>query len=463
MDSQHRYSRLGMAAIAALCLWAAVAAAPAAAGTIPHLQWTNVYGPTTNQDMWNDVAVGPGHSVYVCGTQNLGQGLAWLMTVAKYGANQKPLWQTILNPAVETWSDGGASSQGRALAVDHAGNVIVVGSSGASAGGFAVVKFASSDGHIIWQKDFRLAGDASARDVVLDSAGNAYVTGRATTGPATGVAMYAAKFRAADGKRLWQNLYSGPLLTSEGDAIAIDASRDTYVIGSTLGSGSSNQWVTRKVSAAGKSLWTHRWSGALKLGDVPSTVTVSTSAVYVAGSTQTDVAGSHDAVLVKYDLAGHRRWAKQFKHPGTDAVVYGACLDSSGRLLFCGLRHSNVPGPDKTFLAKVTPAGKTVWLRSDPSPSNPLGAMGYYAIVRGPSGSMYLSGFEAPSATDTDILIEKRTATGKVAWQADFGWPDGGDDNGGALALDGTAGLYVTGEIWTTNNFIDATLQKYKP
>ena len=120
MDSQHRYSRLGMAAIAALCLWAAVAAAPAAAGTIPHLQWTTIYGPTTNQDMWSDVAVGPGHSVYVCGTQNLSMGLAWLMTVAKYGADQKPLWQTILNPAVETWSNSGAGSEGRALAVDHA-------------------------------------------------------------------------------------------------------------------------------------------------------------------------------------------------------------------------------------------------------------------------------------------------------------------------------------------------------
>ena len=463
MDSQKRHSRLGMAAIAALCLWAAVAAAPAAAGTIPHLQWTTIYGPTTNQDMWNDAAVGPGHSVYVCGTENLSQGLAWLMTVAKYGANQKPLWQTQLNPAVETWSDGGAGSEGSALAVDHAGDVIVAGSSFASGGGFAVVKFAGSDGHIIWQKDLMLVGYAAATDVVLDGAGNAYVTGTAVGGMSTGRTMYTAKFRASDGKRLWENLYSGPTLYSDGDAIAIDAGRTTYVIGSTVGTGSWDQWVTRKISPAGKSLWTHRWSGAFKHADLPSTINVSKSAVYVAGSTQTDVAGSHDVVFVKYDLAGHRRWVKQFKHTGTDAQVYGACLDSSGNPLLCGLRHPLASGPDKTFLAKVTPAGKTAWLHSSPAPSNPLGAMGYYDIVRGPSGSMYLSGFEAPSATDTDVLVEKRTAAGKVAWRADFGWPDGGDDNGGALALDGTAGLYVTGEIWTTTNFYDAALQKYKP
>ena len=462
MVSQHRYSRLGVAVILALCVWAAVAAAPAAA-SIPHLQWTSVYGPTANQDTWNDVAVGPGHSIYVCGTQNLSQGLAWLMTVAKYGADKKPLWQTILKPGVETWSDGGAGSEGRALAVDHAGNVIVVGSSFASGGGFAVVKFAGSDGHIIWQKDFMLAGYAAATDVVLDRAGNAYVTGTAVGGMSTGRAMYTAEFRASDGKRLWENLYSGPTLSSDGDAIAIDASRDTYVIGSTVGTGSWDQWIMRKISPSGQSLWTHRWSGAFKHADLPSTVTVSKSAVYVAGSTQTDVAGSYDAVLVKYGLSGQRRWVKQFKHPGTDSRVYGACLDSSGRLLLCGLRHPVASGPDKTFLAKVTAAGKTVWMRSDHAPGNALGAMGYYGIVKGPSGSMYLSGFEAPSATDTNVLVEKRTAAGKIAWRADWGGPDGGDDNGGPLTLDGTAGLFVTGQVWTTTDFIDATLQKYKP
>ena len=39
----------------------------------------------------------------------------------------------------------------------------------------------------------------------------------------------------------------------------------------------------------------------------------------------------------------------------------------------------------------------------------------------------------------------------------------GGDDDAGPLALDGTAGLYVSGSIWTTTNSYDATLQKYKP
>jgi uncharacterized membrane protein len=91
MDSHHRYSHLTIAVAVAIAVlaasWAAAAASPASAA-IPHLQWTAIYGPTVNQDQWSDVAMGPGHTVYVCGTQNLGQGTDWLMTVAKFSANK---------------------------------------------------------------------------------------------------------------------------------------------------------------------------------------------------------------------------------------------------------------------------------------------------------------------------------------------------------------------------------------
>ena len=469
MDSHYRYSHLTIAvAVVAIVLAAAWAAtAPPASAAIPHLQWTSIYGPTVNQDQWSDVAMGPGHTVYVCGTQNLGQGTDWLMTVAKFSAAKKLLWATPTIPGVRTWSNDGNGSSGHALAVDHSGNVIVAGSSFAPNGGFAVIKFSGVDGHVLWQKDLMLVGPGSAADIVLDSSGNAYVTGTAVAGMSTGQVIYTAKFRASDGKKRWENLLGGPApgpsQYGQGIVIAIDSHRNTYVIGSAMASSTYDAWMIEKISPAGKQLWAHHWSGAFKRSDQPSCLAVAAKAVYVAGATQTDVSGSHDAVLVKYDLSGRRLWTRQFKHANTAAYVNGLCFDSYGHLLLAGVRHPVSSGPDKTFLVKVTTAGKTVWMRSQASPSNPLGTMAYYGIVKGPAGSMYLSGREAPSATDTDILVEKRTSAGKVAWSADFGWPDGGDDDAGPLALDGTAGLYVCGEIWTTNNFYDATLQKFKP
>ena len=470
MDSHRRYSHLTIAvAVVAIVLGAAwAAAASPALAAVPHLQWTFRYGPTVNQDQWSDVAMGPGHTVYVCGTQNLGQGTDWLMTVAKFSAQRKLLWATPTIPGVQIWSDDGYGSRGSALAVDHSGNVIVVGSSFDPSGGFAVVKFSGVDGHVLWQKDFMLVGPGSAADVVLDSSGNAYVTGSAVVGMSTGQVVYTAKFQASNGKKLWENLLGGPApgkSDGQGTAIAIDAHRNTYVIGSAVASSTYDAWMVEKISPAGKKLWAHHWSGAFKHSDQPSCLAVSAKAkaVYVAGNTQTDIHGSYDAVLVKYDLSGRRLWTRQFKHAKTAAYVNGLCFDSYGHLLIAGQRHPISNGPDRTFLAKLTTAGKTVWLRSQASPSNPLGAMAYYGIVKGPAGSMYLSGFEAPSATNTDILVEKRTSAGKVVWSADYGWPDGGDDDAGPLVRDGTTGLYVCGEIWTAANFYDATLQRFKP
>ena len=470
MDSHHRYSHLTIAvAVAFIVLataWAAAAASPAS-GAIPHLQWTSIYRPPVNQDQWSDVAMGPSHTVYVCGTQNFGQGTDWLMTVAKFSAAKKLLWATPTIPGVKTWSDGGNGSSGHALAVDYGGNVIVVGSSFAPGGGFAVIKFSGADGHVLWQKDFMLVGPGSAADVVLDSSGNAYVTGTAVGGMSTGQVIYTAKFRASDGKKLWENLLGGPApgpsQYGRGITIAIDAHRNTYVIGSAMASSTYDAWMVEKISPAGKRLWAHHWSGAFKHSDQPSCLAVSTSAVYVAGNTQTDTLGSYDAVLVKYNLSGRRLWTKQFKHAKTNAIVNGLCFDSYGHLLIAGLRHPVSTGPDRTFLAKLTTTGKTYWLRSQASPSNPLGAMAYYDIVKGPAGSMYLSGFEAPSATDTNILVEKRTSAGKVSWSADYGWQDDGDDDAGRLVRNGTTALYVCGEIWTTTTFYDATLQRFKP
>ena len=471
MDSHHRSSHLtiAVAVIAGVLAlaWAAAVAPPAVAGSIPHLQWTSIYAPTVNQDSWNDVAMGPGHTVYVCGTQNVGQGVGeWIMTVARYNAAGKLMWETPTIPGVKTWADSADGSEGNALAVDHAGNVIVVGASYADGGGFAVVKFSGVDGHVMWKKDFMLVGPGPATDVVLDSAGNAYVTGTAVGGMSTGEVIYTAKFRASDGRKLWENLLgpaTGPSKDGRGIALAIDAHRNTYVVGHASATSTYDDWMVQKISPAGKTLWAHKWRGPYKHVDMPSCLALSTGAVYVAGTTQTDPNGSTDAVVVKYNLSGKRLWTKQIKLAATQTEVSGMCFDSYGHLLLAGQRRSLGNGSVKTFLTKLTANGKTDWLRSQASPSNPLGAMAYFGIVKGPTGSMYLSGYEAPSATDDNMLIEKRTSAGKIAWRADYGWQDNGDDSAGALVRDGTTALYVSGEIRQTATFYDATLQRFKP
>jgi hypothetical protein len=460
-----RLPHLALSVVFLVLLSAAVSLPAAAAVRLP--VWDDRYGPTLGQDEWNDIARGPGHTVFVAGTMGFTQGTGSEMTLAKFDTAGTRVWQSPTIPGVKTWLGFGASTRGYALAVDRHGDAIVAGFSSWSSGGFAVVKFSGADGQVIWWQDLQLAGYASAEDVVVDRSGNAYVTGIALGDASVGAAMYTVKLAATDGATKWQNLYSSPQLGAGSAAIAIDAKRNTYVTGYTLTLAKGTDWVTRKISAAGTSVWTRRWDGA-KRDDSPDHVIVASKggAIYVCGMSETASATTRDAVLVRYSASGRRVWQRRFAKANTDSIPRGMCFDSRGAVLICGERLAADPAKtDASLLVKVTTSGKTVWLRSSTSPYNPAGDLQYADIVRGPSGSMYVSGKVEPSNTGSSAIVERRRANGSVAWRSVYGWPDPDENGAGPMALDGTTRLYVAGWLQTTdpNGFIDALLMGYKP
>jgi hypothetical protein len=455
-----------LAGLLVLIAWmAATVALPVTASAgIPHLAWTDVYGPTTGDDQWRDIARGPGHTIYVAGVLGFTQGPGWQMTIAKYDAAGTRVWATPTIPGVKTWLGLGANARGNALAVDRTGDAIAAGSSASSSGGFAVVKFSGADGHVVWEQDLRLTGAAAARDVVVDRDGNAYVTGYAETG--TGSAMFTVKLAGADGAKKWQNLYSGPQHEGEGDAIAIDAGRNTYVAGYVIGAGGFGDWAVRKISPAGTTRWTNRWDGASHLSDGATQVitTANGGAIYIMGQSAKGAGGRYDGILMRYSARGHRVWLRRFGKSATSSWLEGLCFDSRGAILACGAsRPLDASKPTATLLVKLSAGGRRAWLRSSTSPYDATQSCGYSDVVRGPSGSMYLGGSVQPGVTDYGMLIEKRRASGSLAWRAQFSWPDAGDDRAGKLLLDGTTGLYVTGSLSTTAGFLDAVLQRYEP
>lgn len=451
--------RLILVALLALVfagLGAAATASPVAAAVRWPL-WTNWYHPTAEQDAWSDIAVGPGHKTYVCGTQGLTQGPGAKMVVARYRASSaSPVWRV-------TWDGGSMFAQGYALAVDRKGDVVVCGSSSVPSRGYAVVKFSGKDGHVLWEHDLGDATHNWAVDVAVDKSSNVYATGNMHGGVLTGNAIVTMKF-SAGGALVWQHSYKGPMLSSEVSALALDAKRNAYVTGATSTSDGLD-WVTLRISPSGKQVWEQLWGGGAHLTDLSRRLVLSSKgALYVAGESQQTDVNDMDAVVIRYDRAGDVYWVKQFAQPSSADVVSEACLGSSGDLLLCGSqRPLDLTQAMKAWVCSVIPAGKTRWSKASAARSNPDGAMYYLDIVPGPGGSMYLAGSVEPDATDSDILVEKRSAKGALLWESVFGWPDGDYDQGGPLALDGASGLYVCGRVQSAADFVDAVLLKYKP
>jgi hypothetical protein len=450
-------------ALVVLCLLLVAGAAPAA-GAASGLLWTDRYVGTPEIDQWNDVAIGPDHTVYVCGSQGLTQGPGANIMVAKYGPGGSRLWQNLLFDGIVLWDGGSDYAQGDALAVDRDGDVVVAGSTATATGGFALVKLSGVDGHILWSKDVRLVGAAWARDVAVDKYRNIYVTGTMEGGMSVGTAIVTRKY-SSDGHKRWEDIYSGPLLSSDARSLALDGSRNVYVIGSTQSTTGGTDWVTMRISPTGDRKWARRWDGLAHGQDwLAGLVVPATGGAFVAGSTQTADINRDDAVVVRYGQNGKRLWTRQITKTGSTTYVSDLAMDSGGNLLLCGNRRPvGANDPVHGFLAKVSATGAKRWTRDLASFGNPAGDMPFFAIVAGPSGSMYLAGSVEPSDTDDDCLIEKRNSYGTIQWRAIYGWQEGDDDLASPLALDGSRGLYVCEHLASATTFIDAGLQKYRP
>jgi hypothetical protein len=136
--------------------------------------WVARYNsPANGPDTPAQVAVDAGGNVYVTGSSK-GNNSDLDYATLKYSASGVQLWVARYNGAVNH------ADQAAALAVDSGGNVFVTGGSEGSSGNFdfATLKY-SGAGAQLWAQRYASAADIDllATALVLDSAGNVYITG----------------------------------------------------------------------------------------------------------------------------------------------------------------------------------------------------------------------------------------------------------------------------------------------
>jgi len=263
--------------------------------------WTNRYnGPGNGDDRANAVAVDGSGNVIVTGNP----------VTLKYSGAGVPLW-TNYNTIQVT-----------AMALDGNNNVIVTGSSIGSGCNpdYATIKY-SAAGVPLWTN--RYNGPANDYDeatgVAVDRSGNVIVTG-GSDGDGFGYDyVYATIKYSGAGVPLWTNRYSE---TGDGQdtayAVAVDDSGNVFVTGTSIGSGSGHDCATIKYSGAGVPLWTNRYNGTGNAYDQANAVAVDASGnVFVTGSSYESGSFSYDYVTIKYASAPLLTIA----HPATDTVA----------------------------------------------------------------------------------------------------------------------------------------------
>ncbi len=481
-------------------------------------RWTARYDHHANQpDVAYDVAVDEAGDVVVTGS-SYGDGSHYDYATVKYsGGDGAPLWVARYRSPDDTRAD-----IARAVALDVAGDAIVTGQTyDANLGyGFATVKYSGDDGSQQWvaRHDGEGSGNDSAcavmagndggiwvagtqsgplnhdyglihygangvehwatnegslpgqtehlaenRALVVDTAGNSYVTGRVSN---HSTADYVTMKFAPNGSLLWRSTYNGPGNGFDAaSTLVLDDADGVIVTGSSLGADGSYDYATVKYSATdGGQLWAARYDGPANGYAMAIAMAVDAFGDVAVLGQATGEDGSIDYAIVKYSgangnelwVASHGGAAKGEDYP--TAVVF----DSSGDVVATGsTQYTSGAGyaiPAYTTLKYAGANGAMLWLAHYAGPEHG----GDYAVdvALDDADNVVVTGYSFGDNSADYLTVKYSGADGAQLWDARYNGPSNGRDNATDVAIDGAGDVVVTG-FSPSGQFNDFATVKY--
>jgi hypothetical protein len=368
---------------------------------------SSTYLGSSQYDYGDDVAVDSAGNAYVTGLT--ASSSAFPTTAGAFQTTRASTYDafvTKVSPTgtllYSTYLGGGADDEGMAIAADAAGNVYVAGRTSSTnfpttSGAHSRTKSWYDD---IFVAQINPAGSAlvfstylggmdneHADGVAVDASGNAYVTGKtlSTDFPTTAGAfrrtfysVFAAKVTPAGALA-----YSTFLGDGDGNGIAVDASGNAYLTGTTTSTtfpttagaySSSGGTFVSKLNAAGSGLAYSTYGNGMGGADIATDVSGN---AYVAGS-----------AVMKLNAAGT---AVVYSYPASYGE--GIAVDASGNAYVAGWTGATT-FPTTTGAYQTSNAGANDAFVLKLSPSGGLA----YSTYLGGAGSDYASGIAVDSS-----------------------------------------------------------------
>jgi uncharacterized delta-60 repeat protein len=342
-----------------------------------------------------------------------------------------------------------------ATAVDASGNVYVTGSSYASNGApdYATIKYSSS-GETLWVQRYNGGGWDSATELVLDAAGNVYVTGHSSG--SGGFDYVTIKYSSA-GAQEWVANYDGAGSDDWPTALAVDAVGNVYVTGWSFGDGTFIDYATVKYSASGIEQWARRYNGPGNTKDRAWALAVDASGnVYVTGDSGEGSQNLSDYVTVKYNSSGMQQWAVNYNNLYDYAT--DVALDPAGNVYVTGYSHGFGTSYDYATVS-YSPIGLPRWVARF---HGGLADDYAYDLTTDASGNVYVTGETVSSGTGSEYGTIKYNVEGTEQWVARYNGPVAfASDRANAVAVDALGNVYVTGESEGSGTETDYATLKY--
>ena len=382
-----------------------------------------------------------------------------------------------IDPAV-SWSTyyGGSNwDQATSCSVDASGNVFMAGNTLSTnfplANAFQSNNAGSTDGFLVmldnngnrqWATYYGGTLGDTVTSCAVDRAGNVFMTGytastdfpfvNAFQPSAVGAGdAFLVKFDGS-GSRMWATYYGGTL-ADHATSCAVDTSGNVFLAGYTLSANFSTSGgfqltqggdvdaFIAKFDSTGDRLWATYYGGTNAdmamacavdgMGNLVVGGTTSSSNFPLANAFQSNIVGSQDAFLLKFNGNGSRMWATYYG--GTLADHATACaVDTAGNVFLAGYTlssslatstafQSTNAGDHDAFLAKFSATGNREWATYYGGTNNDE----VHACAVDVSGNVYIAGHTESSNIPLANAVQSNNAGSSDAFIVKF------DNNGG--------------------------------
>ncbi len=366
---------------------------------------TMKYGPTGNvlweatytgsgSDYGSAVALLPDGGAVAVG-RSVGAGTDWDVVTIRLSPSGQELW-------VRRY-DGPVSGVdfGTAVTTDTEGNVYVAGHSMGNDDGpdYVVLKY-DSFGNLLWERRYTNGARDVPVAIALDPDRNVLVAG--WSGSENGLDYLVAKY-SNDGDPLWQARYDGPGHWDDVlRAMVIDGAGNVYITGRSWGDGVSWDFGTVKYSPTGQELWVRRVNANGANPDEANGLALTPDGVVVTGWSTTV---NPDIWTVSYSAAGDLLWERSWKGPA-DGYDRGQAVvaDADGNVYVAGRCQGVLGGQDwDAATLKYNRAGTLMWARLYNGPGD--GDDGVEKIALGPKGLIFVCGPSQGDGTSFDWVL----------------------------------------------------------
>lgn len=429
------------------------------------------------------------------------KNLLLLITIsaAAITASAQPTWQWVKkvgsNPSgTEQGTDIVSSASGSSYVTGSFENIAMFGSIQQTSAGltdFFLAKY-DKNGNVVWAKHAGDTGNDQGNGIVMDNAGNLYVTGffngTVTFGNLPSLSstfddIFIVKYDTL-GNALWA-VKAGGATSDRGNGISADTLGNIYITGyfsgsaatfgslPSLSSSGSNDAFIAKYDTSGTAVWAKKGGSSAfdvsnaiaTMGDGTSFITGQYSGNASFGSQNITNSGGSDIFVVKYNAAGTAQWAKKAGGSSAD-VGQDIEVDATGRPFVTGYYSGSASfgsnnftsnGAEDIFIAKYSATGTVAWVNSAGGTGSDMGfglrvyndklnATGQFSatISFGSLVSMISSGGK-------DIYLTELDTAGAILSAEKAGGSQ--DDKGAAVTYSDPYTRYLTGSFSTTATF----------